>query len=619
MNNYGFIRLAAAVPKVELADCKANAGRHLALCKKAAAAKAGIALFPELSLTGATCGDLFRQPLIWKKSEEALSELLSKTAALDTVFIAGLPFFAAGRLYKAAAVFQKGRLLGAACESAPREPFFSPSQEGEIGLSELCGQDIPYGAGLVFKSGGLSFTIGFAGEFFGPLSGLAKRSQTAEVLLLQGALPEKAGSFERFEDLLAAQSFLWKNVLVCAAAGEGESSTDENYSGRAFILEKGRVLKKRARFEGAEELIRADADADFIRLERLGLPKPGVPQTVEFSTLPSFSPEPDVSRTPFVPEDPERRRERCREVFEIQVGGLKRRAERLKTGRLIVGVSGGLDSTLALLVSAAANDRNKQPRKGVLGVTMPCFGTTKRTKGNAEKLMEKLGVSSKEISIKKAVEQHFRDIGQKSGVFDSAFENAQARERTQVLMDVANQTNGLVVGTGDLSEAALGWATFGGDHLSMYNVNCGVPKTLVRAVVEWYAENSSAGLRKVLLDILATPVSPELLPSDGRDIAQKTEELIGPYELHDFFLFHTVRRGAPPEKLLFLARRVFKGRYADALIVKCLKLFISRFLGQQFKRSCSPDGVGTGSVSLSPRAGMRIPSDAFSSSWLEEL
>ena len=388
---------------------------------------------------------------------------------------------------------------------------------------------------------------------------------------------------------------------------------------RAFILEKGRVLKKRARFEDAEELIRADADADFIRLERLGLPKPGVPQTVEFSKLPSFSPEPDISRTPFVPEDPERRRERCREVFEIQVGGLKRRAEQLKTGRLIVGVSGGLDSTLALLVSAAANDRNKQPRKGVLGVTMPCFGTTKRTKGNAEKLMEKLGVSSKEISIKKAVEQHFRDIGQKSGVFDSAFENAQARERTQVLMDVANQTNGLVVGTGDLSEAALGWATFGGDHLSMYNVNCGVPKTLVRAVVEWYADNSSAGLRKVLLDILATPVSPELLPSDGRDIAQKTEELIGPYELHDFFLFHTVRRGAPPEKLLFLARRVFKGRYADALIVKCLKLFISRFLGQQFKRSCSPDGVGTGSVSLSPRAGMRIPSDAFSSSWLEEL
>ena len=236
-----------------------------------------------------------------------------------------------------------------------------------------------------------------------------------------------------------------------------------------------------------------------------------------------------------------------------------------------------------------------------------------------EKLMEKLGVSSKEISIKKAVEQHFRDIGQKSGVFDSAFDNAQARERTQVLMDVANQTKGLVVGTGDLSEAALGWATFGGDHLSMYNVNCGVPKTLVRAVVEWYADNSSAGLKKVLLDILATPVSPELLPSDGKDIAQKTEELIGPYELHDFFLFHAVRRGAPPKKLLFLARRVFKGRYTDALKVKCLKLFISRFQGQHFKRSCSPDGVGTGSVSLSPRAGMRLPSDAFSSSWLEEL
>lgn len=619
MNNYGFIRLAAAVPKVELADCKANAGRHLALCKKAAAAKAGIALFPELSLTGATCRDLFGQPLLWEKSEEALSELLSKTASLDTVFIAGLPFFAAGRLYKAAAVFQKGRLLGAACESAPKEPFFSPSPEGETGLAKLCGQKIPYGAGLVFKSADLSFTVGFAGELFDPLSGLAKRSQTAEVLLLQGSLPEKAGSFERFEDLLASQSFLWKNVLVCAAAGEGESSTDECYAGRAFILENGRVLKKRARFEGAEDLISADADADFIRLERIGFPKAGIPQTVEFLPVPSFSPEPDLSRTPFVPEDPEKRRERCREVFEIQVGGLKRRAEQLKTGRLIVGVSGGLDSTLALLVSAAANDRNKHPREDVLGVTMPCFGTTKRTKGNAEKLMEKLGISSKEISIKKAVEQHFRDIGQKSGVFDSAFENAQARERTQVLMDVANQTKGLVVGTGDLSEAALGWATFGGDHLSMYNVNCGVPKTLVRAVVEWYAENSSAGLKKVLLDILATPVSPELLPSDGKDIAQKTEELIGPYELHDFFLYHMVRRGASPQKLLFLAGRAFRGRYGAAPIKKFLKLFLTRFLGQQFKRSCSPDGVGTGSVSLSPRAGMKFPSDAFSSSWLEEL
>ena len=618
MNNYGFIRLAAAVPKVELADCKANAGRHLALCKKAAA-KAGIALFPELSLTGATCRDLFGQPLLWEKSEEALSELLSKTASLDTVFIAGLPFFAAGRLYKAAAVFQKGRLLGAACESAPKEPFFSPSPEGETGLAKLCGQKIPYGAGLVFKSADLSFTVGFAGELFDPLSGLAKRSQTAEVLLLQGSLPEKAGSFERFEDLLASQSFLWKNVLVCAAAGEGESSTDECYAGRAFILENGRVLKKRARFEGAEDLISADADADFIRLERIGFPKAGIPQTVEFLSVPSFSPEPDLSRTPFVPEDPEKRRERCREVFEIQVGGLKRRAEQLKTGRLIVGVSGGLDSTLALLVSAAANDRNKHPREDVLGVTMPCFGTTKRTKGNAEKLMEKLGISSKEISIKKAVEQHFRDIGQKSGVFDSAFENAQARERTQVLMDVANQTKGLVVGTGDLSEAALGWATFGGDHLSMYNVNCGVPKTLVRAVVEWYAENSSAGLKKVLLDILATPVSPELLPSDGKDIAQKTEELIGPYELHDFFLYHMARRGASPQKLLFLAGRAFRGRYGAAPIKKFLKLFLTRFLGQQFKRSCSPDGVGTGSVSLSPRAGMKFPSDAFSSSWLEEL
>ena len=586
MNNYGFIRLAAAVPKVELADCKANAGRHLALCKKAAA-KAGIALFPELSLTGATCRDLFGQPLLWEKSEEALSELLSKTASLDTVFIAGRPFFAAGRLYKAAAVFQKGRLLGAACESAPKEPFFSPSPEGETGLAKLCGQKIPYGAGLVFKSADLSFTVGFAGELFDPLSGLAKRSQTAEVLLLQGSLPEKAGSFERFEDLLASQSFLWKNVLVCAAAGEGESSTDECYAGRAFILENGRVLKKRARFEGAEDLISADADADFIRLERIGFPKAGIPQTVEFLSVPSFSPEPDLSRTPFVPEDPEKRRERCREVFEIQVGGLKRRAEQLKTGRLIVGVSGGLDSTLALLVSAAANDRNKHPREDVLGVTMPCFGTTKRTKGNAEKLMEKLGISSKEISIKKAVEQHFRDIGQKSGVFDSAFENAQARERTQVLMDVANQTKGLVVGTGDLSEAALGWATFGGDHLSMYNVNCGVPKTLVRAVVEWYAENSSAGLKKVLLDILATPVSPELLPSDGKDIAQKTEELIGPYELHDFFLYHMARRGASPQKLLFLAGRAFRGRYGAAPIKKFLKLFLTRFLGQQFKRSCS--------------------------------
>lgn len=617
MPDYGFVRACAVVPNLTLGECAKNAADHAELGASASKKGAQLAVFPELSLTGATCGDLFKQPFLVRSALAALKKLVSELAKSDTVFAAGLPFAIDGRIYDAGCVFQKGKVLGVVLNTRPGDPVFTVPEKDLIGTVSLFGQTVPYGSNLVFHSERFSFALGFAGEFLSPDQPLTERAARCEILAVMGALPELASSFEKFKLAAAAQSALWKRGLVFVSSARGESSTDNYYAGRAFVFENGRLLNGRKQFCAAETLTFADVDCDFISFDRPAeFSSEG--RTVEFSIPQLKDPAPMVSPSPFVPEDEAERAARCEEIFNIQTGGLARRLAQISAKRAVLGVSGGLDSTLALLVIREAQGLRGLGPESVLGVTMPCFGTSKRTKSNACALMEELGIESRKISIAASVKRHFKDISHPEDLRDAAYENAQARERTQIIMDIANAEGGMVVGTGDLSEAALGWCTYGGDHLSMYNVNGGVPKTLVRAIVLWYAETVGGKVGKILRDIAATPVSPELLPPKKGEIAQKTEELVGPYDLNDFFLYHMLRRGASPEKLLFLAGVTFKGRFDGGKIKACLKAFLSRFFSQQFKRSCSPDGPGTGTVSLSPRAGLRLPSDISFSEWLKE-
>ncbi|MBR5624238.1 NAD(+) synthase [bacterium] len=618
MGNYGFARLAAAVPPLVLADCKKNAEHHLRCAKSASGQGAQLLVFPELSLSGATCQDLFAQPALVKGALSALQSFLKASAAEETVCLLGLPLDIGGKLYSAACAVQKGVVLGVVPNPAPKEACFAKASPGLRGEIELCGKPVPYGTDLVFRSAEFSFTVGFLSQLTDPGQDIAKQAGKGEVLAILGAMPELAGDFEAFQNALCAQSRLFRRSLVFASSGFGESSTDNCFAGRAFITEGKRLLARRAQFSLEEELILSDADCEFLLRER---PREEAlaENLVNFSAEKTFKPEPQFPAKPFVPEDPAARAVRCKEVFEIQSLGLLRRLQQTGSRSAVLGVSGGLDSTLALFVIRRAFELGGLDPRNIRGITMPCFGTTKRTRSNAEKLMKELGISFGKINIEKAIRQHFQDIGHDINDRSAAYENAQARERTQILMDIANKCGGIVVGTGDLSEAALGWATYNGDQMSMYNVNCGVPKTLVRAVTDWLAEKEGGKIRKILKDILDTPVSPELLPGEKKGKNQETEKLIGPYELHDFFLYHMIRRGASPGKLLFLAEKTFKGKYPKTEIKKYLSLFLKRFLTQQFKRSASPDGVGTGSVSLSPRAGFRIPSDVSFALWLEDL
>lgn len=632
----GFVRVAAATPEVSVADPIANAERIEAMIRDAAERGCAAVCFPELSLTGYTCGDLFRDCALLQSAEQELARLIERTAELDILCAVGAPVPVRGALYNCAAVFHRGRLLGLpAKENIPNYSefyearHFTPSPNGSVSCL-YAGQTVPLGQ-MVFSCEtveGLAFGVEICEDLWGvspASSGLARSGAT--VVLNLSCSDETVGKAEYRRELVRSWSGHLCAAYVYADAGFGESTTDLVFAGHDLIAENGTLLAESQLF--ATGLTVAEVDVERLAQERRRMntwqntaPEEQLP-TVLFSYLPEtierFTPSRSFAKTPFVPQDGSGRKDRCELILTMQSVGLATRLSKIGCKDLVLNLSGGLDSTLALLAAVRAFDRLDLPRKGIHTLSLPCFGTTGRTKSNAQKLAEELGVSFQEISIEKAVRQHFADIGQDEATLDVTFENAQARERTQVAMDVANKCGGIVLGTGDLSELALGWATYNGDHMSMYGVNASIPKTLVRYLVRHEADRSGEGLKATLYDILDTPVSPELLPPKDGEIAQKTEDLVGPYELHDFFLYYLLRFAFAPGKIYRMACRAFAGDYSPEVILSWLKVFYRRFFAQQFKRSCLPDGPKVGSVTLSPRGDFRMPSDASSAVWRREL
>lgn len=638
MDNYGFVKVAAAVPQVAVADCARNAERIVALAQQAARRGVELVAFPELAVTGYTSADLFLQPALLDAADEALGEIMRQTRKLPLALIVGLPLRHEDRLYNCAAVVAQGRLLGVVPKSyIPNYAEFYEARwfASGAGIEEeritAAGQEADFGTELTFAVNGAEFGIEICEDLWvasPPSSRLALNG--AKLIFNLSASPEGVGKHAYLRELVAQQSARTHTAYVYCSAGFGESSTDLVFAGNGLIAENGTMLAQAARFSLDEQLTVADVDIERLEFERrrntsFRMREEAGESTVIEMELPDALKASALDRRvdpmPFVPADEAHRSERCEEIFQIQSHGLARRLAHTGCRCAVVGISGGLDSTLALLVTVRTFDKLGLDRRGILGITMPGFGTTDRTYRNALKLMEGLGVTVREIPIRDACLQHFRDIGLPESDRSAAYENAQARERTQILMDVANMEGGLVIGTGDLSELALGWATYNGDQMSMYGVNASVPKTLVRHLVRWAADTERDGAtRATLLDIIDTPVSPELLPADREgNIAQKTEDLVGPYELHDFFLYNFVRAGFRPAKIAFLAEQAFAGSYARETIVKWLRVFFRRFFAQQFKRSAMPDGPKVGSVSLSPRGDWRMPSDASAALWLREL
>ncbi len=635
----GFIKAAAAVPAVRVAVPGQNADSMIHLIQSAASEGVKLLLFPELCLTGYTCGDLFLQDALLEAAEAALGRVLSETAGLDILFTAGLPVRCRrnSKIYNCAAVCCRGELLGLIPKTyLPdygefyEERWFSPAP-GEPDSTMLCGRAVPFGTDLVFccrELKELRIGLEICEDLWvpEPCSGRLCVSGGATVILNPSASDELSGKAAYRRDLVRMQSARLLCAYLYAGSGPTESTTDLVFGGHCLIAENGTMLAEQRYEEGiaCTELDVRRLCFDRGRMTTFGAAAGAA--SSGFREIP-FSLEPVrteltrcISRHPFIPPEGEKRSERCREIFRIQVLGLKKRMVHTRSKRMVIGISGGLDSTLAALVCAETAKELSLPPEAILAVTMPCFGTTGRTLSNAGLLSERLHAELRTVSIEKAVLLHFSDIGHDPQDHSIVYENAQARERTQVLMDLANGCGGLVIGTGDLSELALGWSTYNGDHMSMYAVNCGVPKTLVRHLVRWYAdETADRELASVLHDILDTPVSPELLPAENGTIVQKTEELVGPYELHDFFLYYLIRWGFPPEKILRLAEASWSPDYSPDELRKWLRVFLARFFTQQFKRSCIPDGPKVGSVSLSPRGDWRMPSDAGSDAFLRRL
>ena len=637
--NYGFVKVAAAVPLVQVADCFYNIEKIEGLMRQASEKGVQIIAFPELSVTGYTCLDLFAQQTLLDGAEEALLQLVSNTADLDILTIVGLPLGAENRLINAAVVFQKGAIRGVVPKTyLPNYKEFQEQRwftsvtelrESTISIGE---EEYPMGSHLLFRSGRLTAGIEICEDLWVPVPPSSLLAmEGANIIFNLSASNELIGKHAYLRSLICQQSARCMAGYVYASSGFGESSTDLVFAGNGIIAENGNLLTESPRFTMEEQLVISEIDIETLQNDRQvntsfmygtsGLPKEKA-QVVDFQVrIPDgFSLTRPVDPHPFTPSG-EALKERCEEIFHIQVAGLAKRLVHAHAQTAVVGISGGLDSTLALLVTVMTFDALKMPRGQIIGITMPGFGTTDRTYTNACDLIRSLGVTLKEIPIKEACLQHFRDIDHDPSVHDVTYENSQARERTQLLMDVANQKNGLVIGTGDLSELALGWATYNGDHMSMYGVNGSIPKTLVKYLVEWVANHKvDDASRLTLLDIVDTPISPELIPADENgNIKQKTEDLVGPYELHDFFLYHFLRFGSHPSKIYFLAQKAFAGIYDNATVKKWLYTFFRRFFQQQFKRSCLPDGPKVGSVSLSPRGDWRMPSDAVSRLWLEEI
>ena len=636
----GFVRVAAATPSILVADCAANARQIQALMQDAQQQKVQMLVLPELCLTGYTCGDLFLSQTLLEGALDGLRAIVAGSAGNPVLTILGLPLAVGNRLYNVAAVVHDGRLLGLVpkmnipnCAEFYEARHFSPGpHDAAPGATvDFDGTPIPFGSQLLFacrEQPDLVIGIEICEDLWVPHPpSVGHTLAGATVIANLSASDEIIGKADYRRLLVQSQSGRLVCGYVYADAGEGESTTDLVFSGHNLIYENGRQLAQAALF--SQGLILADLDVAALGAERRRqntFAAANGSDSAAGYTLAPFSLQPvalDLVRPvfahPFVPSSEHDLAERCEEILTLQVQGLKKRLAHTHAQAAVIGLSGGLDSTLALLVTARAFDALSLPHAGIIAVTMPGFGTTDRTYGNALHLARSLAATLREIPIRDSVTQHFLDIGHPADLHDVTYENAQARERTQILMDIANQTAGLVIGTGDLSELALGWATYNGDHMSMYGVNASVPKTLVRHLVRHAAEQADTGLRQVLLDILDTPVSPELLPPKDGQIAQKTEHIVGPYELHDFFLYYMVRYGFAPRKILRLARIAFAGSYDEATIRNWLTLFIRRFFSQQFKRSCLPDGPKVGSVTLSPRGDWRMPSDAMAALWLKDL
>lgn len=616
----GFVKVAVGIPELRVADCLYNGQKTVELMKEAAGQGVRLLVLPELGLTGATCGDLFFQPTLIRSAEAALGQVLKASEELELMVAVGLPVASGGQLYRACAVCQKGAILGL-IPSLRQDRWFSVPGE-EARTVTLCGQDVWMDAELIFRCRTLpELAVAVDSQWNAPFAGTLAAAG-ATVIVSPGADPEAVGRAEYRRRTMESLSASLYAAWMYAGAGEDESTSDQVYGGHGVIAEYGEVLAERRFGSGL-----AVTELDVAKLDQArrrdhwldGQSRKAVEIEFDLTQTQTVLTR-AVKRMPFVPQDEALRYATCEEILTLAALGLKRRLAHTGAKTAVIGLSGGLDSTLALLTTVKAMDMLGRDRKDILAVTMPCFGTTARTRGNAEILAERCGCSFRSVNIGDTVTNHFADIGQSIHCHDVTFENAQARERTQVLMDLANMHAGLVIGTGDLSELALGWATYNGDHMSMYGVNGSIPKTLVRYLVNHVArQTEDAALAAVLDDILATPVSPELLPAVDGEIAQKTEDLVGPYELHDFFLYHILRWACPPAKVLRLARQAWGTVYDDQTILHWLKTFYRRFFAQQFKRSCLPDGPAVGSVSVSPRGSWMMPSDAVWTVWRQEL
>jgi len=653
MINYGFVKVATASPRLKVANPKYNTEEMIKLVKEADSKGTALIVFPELSITGYTCADLFFQNQLLNSAIESLDYFIKQTSSCPVVSIVGLPLLINDKLYNCAAAIKQGEILGVIPKMyIPNYKEFYEKRWFTSGIEiskkekeiKLLGKKVPFG-NLIFKNDKFSFGIEVCEDLWAPVAPSTLLALNGAVIIANlSASNELVSKSDYRKQLISMQSAKTMAAYLYASAGTGESTTDVVFGGDCCIYENGSKLVENERFSRESNVVYADVDLDKLKFERnqnktfadcSDIVRAFEYQIVEYGFRLEIDHFNDINKNgfdrfylqnPFVPNNKETINERCREIFNIQVAGLVKRLEHTDIKKAVIGVSGGLDSTLALLVTKEAFDVLNIPPQNILAVTMPGFGTTDRTYDNAMNLMEALGVTIKEVNIVEASIQHFKDIGHDPKVHDITYENTQARERTQILMNLANKVGGLVIGTGDLSEMALGWCTYNGDHMSMYAVNNSVPKTLVQFMIKWIIEynpmetESKEALKKVLWDILDTPISPELLPPDelGK-IQQKTESVVGPYILHDFFLFHTIRYGATPHKLLFISEIAFKDIYTIEEIKKWLKIFYKRFFTQQFKRSCVPDGPKVGSVSLSPRGDWRMPSDACRDIWIDAI
>ncbi len=635
-NTFGYIRVAAAVPRVHIADARRNAEGALTIMEDAFAEGVEIVVMPELSLVGYTSGDMILQTKLLNDAEKALEWLINECRDIPTIGIVGLPVVYADRLYNCAAIFGQGELWGIVPKCyIPNYGEFSELRWWVSGYGikdrtmRYAGHECCFGSDLLFNLHGVEFGVEICEDMWVPVPPSSVQAvQGAKLLFNLSASPESVCKHDYLKSLIAEQSSRTMAAYIYASAGHGESSSDLVFAGNAIIAELGTVLGVSDRFVRNDRMVVRDIDVEYISTRRTARNTFYYPDAQEMRVVEvdvdEILNDGDIRRRIeplyFVPKDEAARAVHCREVFAIQSAGLAQRLEHTGCKTAVLGISGGLDSTLALLAVCDTYDLLGLDRRGIIGVTMPGFGTTDRTYQNALAMVRELGCTLREIPIREACEQHFKDIGLDAADRTVAYENSQARERTQILMDVANMCGGMVIGTGDMSELALGWATYNGDQMSMYGINASVPKTLVRHMVDWYARNRAEGtLRDVLLDVVSTPVSPELLPAENGNIAQKTEDLVGPYELHDFFLYCTLRRRYSPAKIAMLAAQAFEGEYDYKTIIKWLKVFFRRFFGQQFKRSAMPDGPKVGVVGLSPRGDLRMPSDAQERAWLAEV